>query len=203
MGIINLALRPFHPQPEVPRGCPYCRRQGLQRWGQRHRLVKDRTWAQVTLHRYRCKACHRTFRVHPKGLSRSPQTHPYQATLLSLYLLGLPLRAVPKVLAIFQIPQVSFLSVWRDLQRWGERLRRPHLYTRIVGVDTTFVRLRGQRQGILLAVELGGRMVLLEAVGRQEDYQRAFAALHRLGVEVVISDDDPAFHQPVESLGLR
>jgi len=46
------------------------------------------------------------------------------------------------------------------------------------------VELRGQKQAILIAVDLGGRAILLEAVGSPQDYQRAFAPL-KARVEVI------------------
>lgn len=70
-------------------------------------------------------------------------------------------------------------------------------------MDTTFVRVRGQSQGILLAVALGGQTILIQAVGTPKDYHRAFAILRRLGAEVVVSDDDQHFVQPLEQLALQ
>lgn len=170
--------------------------------GQRHRQVKDRRHRQASIQRHRCKSCGHTLSAHPQGLGRSPQTMPYQATVLALYLLGLSLRHVSLVLVLLEVPQVSFVTVWRDLQRWGQRLRRPRLRARIVGVDTTFVPLRGNSQGVLIAVDLRGRTVMIRAVGSPEDYQGAFASLRRLGAQVVVSDDDKAFVQPLEELAL-
>lgn len=201
--ILRLAQQPFNPSPQPPGSCPRCASRASVRWGQRHRLIKDRGWAQATVQRYRCKSCKRTFSARPQGLGRSPQTQSYQATLLALYLLGLSFRHVAQVLALLNVPQVSFVTVWRDLQRWGQPLRRPSLQARIVGVDTTFVRVRGKSQGILLAVALGGKTLLVQAVGSPKEYQRAFATLRRLGAEVVVSDDDQHFVQPLEQLALQ
>jgi len=203
MYILRLALQGFNPCVPPPGPCVRCGSEALVRWGQRHRRVKDRQCAAATVQRYWCKACHRTFSVHPQGLERSPQTTPYQATLLTLYLLGLSLRKVVLALSLFAFPTVSFVTVWRDLQRWGQHFQRPHLQAQIVGVDTTFVPVRGVSQGIFIAVTLGDKPLLVQAVGSAEDYQRAFATLHSLGVTVVVSDDDHAFYGPVEALGLR
>jgi transposase-like protein len=203
MVILQVASQPFNPSPAPVQRCCYCSSEALHRWGARQRQIKDRTTSQATVQRYRCKACRRTFTAHPLHLGRSPQTRPYQATLLTLYLLGLSLRAVPQVLSLLGVTEVSFMTVWRDLQRWGQKLRHPALKTRIVGVDTTFVSVKGKKQGILLAVDLAGKMVLLQAVGTEAQYQQAFSTLRDSGVEVVVTDDDHAFHGPVESLGLQ
>lgn len=203
MYILRLALQGFNPWAPPPGPCPRCTSEALVRWGQRHRRVKDRRCATATVQRYWCKQCHRTFSVHPQGLARSPQTTPYQATLLTLYLLGLSLRKVVLALTLFEFPHVSFVTVWRDLQRWGQHYRRPHLQAHIAGVDTTFVPVRGESQGIFVAVTLEGKTILVQAVGSPSDYQQAFATLRSLGVDVVISDDDHAFYEPVEALGLR
>lgn len=202
MIILRLAQQPFNPSPQVPASCPRCQSAARNRWGQRLRPVKDRHCSQAPVQRYRCKSCGQTFSAHPQGLGRSPQTQPYQATLLALYLLGLSLRRVVAVLALLDLPPVSFVTVWRDLQRWGQRLQSRRLQARIVGVDTTFVRVRGASQGILLAVALGGKTIYIQAVGRPEEYGLAFATLRRLGAEVVVSDDDQAFVEPLERLGL-
>lgn len=203
MVILQLAAQPFNPSSAPVAACLYCSSQALHRWGARQRQIKDRSAAQATVQRYRCKACRRSFTIHPAGLGRSPQTIPYQATLLTLYLLGLSLRAVPKVLSLFGVPGVSFMTLWRDVQRWGKEFRRPRLKTRMAGVDTTFISVRGKKQGLLLAVDLAGKLLLLEVVGTEAQYQQAFAALRRLGVQVVITDDDHAFYGPVESLGFQ
>jgi len=203
MMIVRLAQQSFNPSPQAPGRCPHCGSQALVRWGQRGRAVKDRRYTQATVQRYRCKSCRYTFSARPTGLGRSPQTIPYQATLLALYLLGLSLRRVPLVLALLDAPVVSFVTVWRDLQRWGQRLRHRCLHGRILGVDTTFVRVRDNSQGILVAVALGGRTVLVQAVGTPHDYHQAFAILRHLGAEVVVSDDDSAFVEPLERLAVQ
>jgi transposase-like protein len=112
------------------------------------------------------------------------------------------LRGVAQVLAVLEVPSVSYVTLWRNLQRWGQRLRRPRLQARIVGVDTTFVRIRGKSQGILVAVALGGKTILVQAVGGPQDYHQAFTTLRRLGAEVVVSDDDQAFVDPLERLAM-
>ena len=203
MYILRLASEAFNPCPQPPGPCPRCSSQALLRWGQRRRQVKDRAYPQATVHRYRCKNCRHTFSALPRGLGRSPQTTPYQAALLTLYLLGLSLRKVTLVLALLALPTVSFVTVWRDLQRWGQRLQGPRLHAQVVGVDTTFVPLQGKSQAILVAVTLEGKTLLVQAVGSPTDYQQAFATLRSLGVEVVVSDDDHAFYSPIETLGLR
>lgn len=119
MYILRLALQGFNPCAPTPGACPRCTTQALVRWGQRRRRVKDRSCATAAVQRYWCKACHHTFPAHHQGLARSPQTTSYQATLLILYLLGLSLRKVVLVLALFAFPAASFVTVWRDLQRWG------------------------------------------------------------------------------------
>lgn len=203
MLILRLATEDFNPLPQPPGSCPRCSGQALIRWGQRRRRVKDRHCSEATVQRYRCKRCGKAFTAWPRGLGRSPQTQPYQATLLTLYLLGLSLRKVCLILALLSLPAVSFITVWRDLQRWGQRLRTRRLQARIVGVDTTFVRVRGMSQGILIAVTLRGKTVLVQAVGTPKEYQEAFTTLRRLGVEVVVSDDDQAFVEPLERLALE
>lgn len=202
MIILRLAQQRFNPSPQSPAPCPDCHSAAHIRWGQRLRPIRDRHYSQAPVQRHRCKSCRRTFSAYPQGLGRSPQTQPYQATLLALYLLGLSLRHVSAVLTLVELPQVSFVTVWRNLQRWGQGLRTRRLQARIVGVDTTFVRVRGISQGILVAVALGGKTILVQAVGTPKDYQQAFTTLRRLGAEVVVSDDDQAFVEPLERLAL-
>lgn len=181
MVILRLAAGPFNPTPVSPQGCRWCGSGALVRCGRRRRLLKDRVHSQAVVQRYRCKSCRRTFTAHPEGLDCSPQSRAYQATLLALYLLGLSLRGVPLVLALLKLPRVSFVTVWRDVQRWGQQLRRPRL----------------------LAVDLGGRMLLVQAVGTPQSYRKAFTTLRHLGVQIVVSDDGHAFTGPIEEMGLR
>jgi hypothetical protein len=68
-------------------------------------------------------------------------------------------------------------------------------------VDTTFVPLKGKKHPKhRVCPEASG----LEAVGKPEEYKKAFSALRDLGVGIVdarLRDDDPAFHVP--RIGIR
>ena len=74
------------------------------------------------------------------------------ALVVTLYILGLSLRALPLALSLFGAPSISFVTAWRDIQALGQSLRRHSLRSRIAGVDTTFVSIQGKKQGILMAV---------------------------------------------------
>ena len=75
MSIVVLKLPEVKPSTETrPKVCPHCQGETFQRWGKVSRPVKDNSYQNVSVYRYRCNHCCRTFRHYPEGVDRADQT---------------------------------------------------------------------------------------------------------------------------------
>jgi transposase-like protein len=75
MSIVVLKLPAVKTSTETrPKTCPRCQGETFQRWGQVSKPVKDNRYDIVSVYRYRCTHCRRTFRHYPEGVDRADQT---------------------------------------------------------------------------------------------------------------------------------
>ncbi len=206
MSIVILRLPDVKRQTEIrPRTCPYCHGATFQRWGNVIKPVKDQRHRTISVYRYRCCHCRRTFRHYPEGVDRADQTRRLRKLAALMWVLGLSLRHTCTVLAAFGV-SLSHMSVWRDLQEQAglQRKRRQWLQTRVLGLDGAYVRCGGKTQPVLVAVDLGrGEPVAIGHV--DESDPRAVVRflrplVKRLGVSVVVSDDLHSFRTVTDQL---
>lgn len=192
-----------------PSACSWCGALWVRKHARVSKPLKDLRQSAVTVQRYRCGGCGRSFRHYPEGVDQADQSQGLRALAALLWGLGLSLEAASQVLKVFGV-ELSKMSVWRDVQAAGEALgRRPALpgRVRILGADETGMRVRGQgvtvgfvvdaRTGHTLAVE-----VLLERDAGSfllwlQKYVRAF------GAEVLVTDDLSTYKPVVERLRVR
>jgi hypothetical protein len=66
--------------------------------------LRDSIHSRVRAYRYHCLRCGRTFRVYPKGVSRTQTYLPLKGLAVLLYLLGLSYGAVSLTLEALGIP---------------------------------------------------------------------------------------------------
>jgi transposase-like protein len=206
MPIVTLRLPDVKRQIEIrPKACPHCHGATFQRWGKCLKPVKDQRHRTISVYRYRCCHCRRTFRHYPEGVDRADQTQRLRKLVALMWVLGLSLRHTCTVLAAFGI-SLSHMSVWRDLQEQADlqRKRRQWLQTRVLGVDGAYVRCQGKTQPVLVAVDLGrGEPVAVGYVDEQ-DPQAVLRFLQplvqRLGVSVIVTDDHPSFRPVTDKL---
>ena len=106
-----------------PESCPYCDSRVLQGWGWETKLIDDFQLARVTVHRYRCEDCERTFRHYPVGVDQADQSLRIRQAAAILWGLGLSLRIVVKMIEAMGI-RLSASSVWRASQTIDRPLRK-------------------------------------------------------------------------------
>ncbi len=97
------------------------------------------------------------------------------------------------------------MTSWREVQRLGRAVRRrlPAGRVRIVGVDETWLRVRGKSRPVRVVVGRDGRMVGLKLTGPGFDYGQWFQELaEQLGVAVVVTDDASEYAGPIADAGL-
>jgi transposase-like protein len=141
---------------ERPRECPYCSGMTFQRWGGVNKRVKDVQVRNVKVYRYRCCACGRTFRHYPEGNTRADQTERLRLFAVLLWTLGLSHRASSLILSGLKV-MVSFMTIWRDVQAQAQKVRRRNQWkpVRVLGLDGAYVLGWGEKQPVLVAVDLG------------------------------------------------
>ena len=132
-----------------PSACPHCRSVFLNRHGKVTKRVTDLYISEVSVIRYRCTDCLRTFRHYPEGVDRHDQSLRLRGLAALGWALGLSLRSVSHLLAALGC-RLSRMSVWRDVQESGSGalsgwLNSARGHVRVVGADETVVRLRGKK----------------------------------------------------------
>jgi transposase-like protein len=192
---------------ERPKQCPYCKGETFQRWGQVRKPIKDVHVRQVKVYRYRCCHCKRTFRYYPEGTTRADQTERLRQFAILLWSLGLSHRASSLILSGVQV-MVSFMTIWRDVQQAAQQLQKRNQWkpVRVLGLDGAYVVGWGEKQPVLVAVDLGTGEPI--AIGYINEYDPQ-AVRHWLaplvqqhGITVIVTDDLFSYKVVAEKLQL-
>lgn len=209
MAIITLRLTPVNSHPDArPSACRYCGHALLQRWGTVTKPVRDSLVHTVSVHRYRCTSCHRTFRHYPQGIARADQSLRLQQLAALCWQFGFSTRQASGLFNAFGIT-LAHMSVWRDVQTWADSLRqhKPRAAMRVLGVDGVYGRVAGQPHAATVAVDPGsGRLITLAEID-EHAVEQVVAWLRPwvedLGIEVLVTDDLSEYAQVAERLGVR
>jgi transposase-like protein len=195
MSILVLKLPPVKRHTEErPKQCPYCQGETFQRWGETGKPVRDIRCRRVKVYRYLCCRCKRTFRHYPEGITRAAQTRRLQALTVLCWKFGMSYLNVSRILNGLGV-RLCALSVWRDAQAQAEAIQRKNHWgkVRAVGVDGAAVLGWGEKQSLLVAVDLGtGEPIALANIDEKElsALERFLADLkQRLGVSIIVTDD--------------
>ena len=205
MLIIELAKQSVQSRPQPPVECPRCGCMGWHKWGKpKTRDIIDVSVDKAVTQRYRCKGCGKTVTARPKGVGSKGRSHSFRALIGVLYALGLSHRGIETVVGLFGY-RVDHTSSWRDVQKLGGvvRSRLPVGSARVVGVDETWLKVRGKSRPVGVVLDVGGRMLGIELTGEGFDYVSWFKDLaDELGVGVVVTDDARAYDEGVERSGV-
>ena len=208
MSIVVLKLPKVKRKTENrPSQCPYCKGETFQRWGQVNKPVKDVSVRTVKVYRYRCCQCGKTFRHYPEGSSRADQTERLRLFAVILWKLGLSYRASSLILSGLNV-LVSFMTIWRDVQVEVQQMKRRSRWkpVRVLGLDGAYVLGWGDKQPVLVAVDLGTGEPI--AVGYVNEYNpqavlRWLAPLvQQHGISVLVTDDLSSYKIVAEQLQL-
>ena len=194
-----------------PTVCPHCGGGILNKHGRADKPVKDLFVKTVTVHRYFCQSCERTFRHYPQGIDRSGQSQRMRGWAALMWALGMSLRSAGDMLSTFG-ESLSHASVWRDVQEAGENARRS-LAERApgrasaVGADETHVRMKGKKKivGAVTDAQTGQLLGLDVLVERDSDAFMDWIGRYadEFGVEAIVTDDLNTCKPVVERLGLE
>jgi transposase-like protein len=124
-----------------------------------------------------------------------------------LWSLGLSYRAGSLILTGLQV-MVSFMTIWRDVQAEAKQVKRQNQWkkVRVLGLDGAYVLGWGEKQPVLVAVDLGTGEPL--TVGYVNEYdpqavQRWLKPLvQRHGISVIVTDDLFSYRAVAETLQL-
>lgn len=193
---------------ERPMCCPYCKGETFQRWGRVSKPVKDVQIRQVKMYRYKCCHCKRTFRHYPDGNSRADQTERLRLLAVVMWSLGLSYRSASLLLGSLKIV-ISFMTIWRNVQAEAQTQKKGRFWkpVRVVGLDGAYVLGWGEKQPVLVAVDLGtGEPIALGYVNEHnpQAVQHWLAPLvQRHGITVIVSDDLFSYKVVAEKLQLE
>ena len=208
MAIVVLKLPTVKQKTEErPRQCPYCQGEIFQRWGRVNKPVKDVRVRNVKVYRYRCCRCKRTFRHYPEGSSQADQTERLRVFAILLWTFGLSYRASSLILSGLKV-LVSFMTIWRDVQEEVKQMKKRNHWkpVRILGLDGAYVLGWGEKQPVLVAVDLGTGEPL--AVGYINEYDPQAVRrwleplVQRHGITVIVTDDLSSYKIVAEKLQL-
>lgn len=168
-------------QPEILRVCklPDCQSTRVIIHQRFKRPVKDSLISEVEVIRLKCKACKYSFRIYPQGVKDyTLRTKRLIFLGVILYSAGLSYQKSSGFLSgMLGKEMESFVTIWRDVQAIGEKLRRSHLpqfrtiRTKgeskkggeskngeskkgakvVVGLDGTYVKVAGKTQPVIVA----------------------------------------------------
>lgn len=209
MTIVVLQLPDVKEKSESrPKKCRYCQGETFQRWGELNKPVRDNQYHSVTIYRYRCCQCGRTFRHYPIGVDQADQTVRMRKLATLCWVMGLSLRHVCTLLGVFEI-QLSHMSVWRDNQEQARLLekRRQSGRVRVLGLDGAYLHEKGKKRAVVVAVDLGQGVPV--AVGYVDEFDTPALRkwlkpiVEQLGVSVIVTDDLTNYRQVAHKLGLE
>jgi transposase-like protein len=182
--------------------------------GNCRKAVRDTRYRQVTVRRYRCLKCQRTFRVYPTGVSHDHQSDTLKGLSVLLYILGLSYQGVADLLGALQYP-LSKTTVYENVQAAGRRaiqlrhrwLRQVAGQVKVLGLDFTHVKCNGQEKIIAVAT------AVLQGEPLDFDLVQSESALHAkrwiedlaraVGAEIVVTDDADGLKSVADDLGLQ
>jgi hypothetical protein len=77
-----------------PTACLYCNGKNLRLQQKIKKILRDTLYEEVTIYRYQCLTCHRTFRIYPQGVTNAQISQRIRGFIVSLYLMGYNHREV-------------------------------------------------------------------------------------------------------------
>jgi transposase-like protein len=208
MSIVVLKLPDVKQKREArPREFPYCGGITFQRWGRVNKPVKDVRVRNVKVYRYRCCHCKRTFRHYPEGNTSADQTERLRVFAILLWTFGLSHRASSLILSGLKV-LVSHMAIWRDVQAEAKQMKKRNHWkpVRILGLDGAYVLGWGEKQPVLVAVDMGTGEPI--AVGYINEYDPQAVRrwleplVQRHGITVIVTDDLSSYKIVAEKLQL-
>jgi transposase-like protein len=124
-----------------------------------------------------------------------------------LWTFGLSYRASSWILSGLKV-EISFMTIWRDVQGESQKLKKRNHWkpVRVIGLDGAYVLGWGEKQPVLVAVDLGTGEPI--AVGYINEYDPSTVCrwleplVQRHGITVIVTDDLFSYKIVAEKLQL-
>src|SRR6185437_3393523 len=197
---------PVENQPQVLRVCRLCKSSEVVIKQTLHKQIKDSVISEVRIIRLRCKTCRYSFRIYPQGV-REYSSRSQRLVFLGvvLYAAGLSYEKCCGFLeGMIGRKLEHFVTIWRDVQLLGQKLRRSKrqqirqkITPVVIGIDGTYVKVRGKDQSVIVATNTQEGTTLTASLGNEWKEKEILEALqeaaHELGVPLshckIVSDD--------------
>ena len=209
MKVLTIKPPQVKTEPEDrPEKCPHCGSIYLHRHGYSTKPVKDHEVKQVVTVRYKCAQCNRTFRHYPSGVTRADQSQRLIVLAAVAWALGLSTRSIQWIFDKFGAG-IGKSTVLRDVRTVAEQLKTQlkKRKVRVLGLDGTLVKIRGQEHGIIIALDPGSGQPVGIAMVSEHDVKALLDWLEPLvkafGVEVIVTDELPTYNLVARALDLR
>lgn len=222
---LNLRLPKVEPlEIHPPTQCPFRdRRHPKQKCSGTHfkehqwncrKPVRDTRYRQVTVRRYRCLKCHRTFRIYPTGISHAHQSDTLKGLSVLLYILGLSYQGVADLLDALQYP-LSKTTVYENVQAAGQRairlrqewVRQLAAQVKVLGIDFTHVKCKGEERIVAVATAvLQGDPLTFDLLPSETAFHTQSwiqDLAHTVGAEILVTDDADGLKTVADELGLH
>jgi transposase-like protein len=176
--------------------------------------VRDTQYTRVTVRRYRCLKCNRTFRVYPTGISHLQQSDTLKGLSVLLYILGLSYQGTSDLLDTLGF-FLSKTTVYRNVQAAGHQaiqLRQEWLQHQagqvpVLSADFTHVKCNGHQRIVAVATAvLTGRPITLDLLETEKTLhvqQWLEETAKMLGAEILVTDDADGLKLVADELGLQ
>lgn len=195
-------------QPQILRICKLssCKSSRVIIHQRFRKLVKDSVVSEVEIIRLKCKTCKYSWRIYPEGIKDyTLRTKRLIFLGVILYSAGLSyVKSAGFLSGMLGKDIESFVTIWRDVQLIGEKLRRSYLpqfrgrtpAKVVVGLDGTYVKVSGKTQPVIVATNQEDGTILSIDLGDEwkERELKAFfkSVVKLLGIKNIIgltSDD--------------
>lgn len=182
-------------EPVLVRVCKLCQSDRVVINQTFKRKVKDSVILEVKILRLKCKECKYSFRIYPEGIkdysSRSRRLV-YLGVLM--YSAGLSYQKCSGLLeCILGRNLESFITIWRDVQTIGERLRRATLPIIragkiVVGLDGAYVKVKGEKQPVIIATNTSdGNTTITVDLGDEMKEKELVEFMKKVGKKLGVS----------------
>jgi len=139
-----------------PLCCPNCGSEYIRPWGHALRNVLDIEPISVSVIRFVCPNCQKTFRAYPKGIDRSISSMRIRRLAGLIWLLNLSIRDVANVFRE-QGVQLNRMTIWREGMKLTEELNKSNLLNpnNKISLEREGNIERNHRNGVVLLLNLG------------------------------------------------
>ena len=189
-----------------PEFCERCQSATFRSQGLRAKTIVDiggqRT---VITRRFQCTECGKCTVMYPEGVDRHRQSQRLRTLLAMMWTLGLSLRSTSLIMKGFRIA-VSHMSIWRfSVQTVTEiHSRRTPGRIRVLGVDATGSRVKGEPGGLVVAVDMRTGQTVATASIAETDVEAMIAWLaplvEKFEVDTLVTDDLSSYGPIVKAL---